>query len=108
MHAEQGRRQCNGQPFRHPTLFPRSSQVLAVKIDTEGLQTRAALDMETVREYAEAEAERGAVRRALARNGGNVSAAARALGSGESVTEAACLSAVAVAPAPPPWTAPRA
>ena len=32
-----------------------------VKIDTEGLQTRAALDMETVREYAEAEAERGAV-----------------------------------------------
>lgn len=35
-------------------------------------------------------------------------AAARALGGGESVTEAACLSAVAVAPAPPPWTAPRA
>lgn len=35
-------------------------------------------------------------------------AAARALGSGESVTEAACLSAIAAAPAPPPWTAPRA
>ena len=32
-----------------------------VKIDTEGLQTRAALDMDTVREYAEAESERGAV-----------------------------------------------
>ena len=32
-----------------------------VKIDTEGLQTRAGLDMDTVREYAEAESERGAV-----------------------------------------------
>ncbi|WP_255569247.1 hypothetical protein [Roseomonas alba] len=31
-------------------------------------------------------------------------AAARALGSGESVTESACLSAIAAAPAPPPWT----
>lgn len=33
-------------------------------------------------------------------------AAARALGSGDSVTEAACLSAIAAAPAPPAWTAP--
>ena len=32
-----------------------------VKIDTEGLQTRAALNMDTVREYAEEERERGAV-----------------------------------------------
>lgn len=32
-----------------------------VKIDTEGLQTRAALNMEAVREYAEEERERGAV-----------------------------------------------
>ena len=32
-----------------------------VKIDTEGMQTRAALNMEAVREYAEAEAERGSV-----------------------------------------------
>ena len=32
-----------------------------VKIDTEGMQTRAALNMETVREYAEEERERGSV-----------------------------------------------
>jgi len=32
-----------------------------VKIDTEGLQTRAALNMDTVHEYAEEERERGAV-----------------------------------------------
>lgn len=34
-------------------------------------------------------------------------AAARALGSGESLTESACLAAIAAAPAPPPWTASR-
>jgi len=35
-------------------------------------------------------------------------AAARAHGAGTAVTEAACLAAIAVAPASPPWTAPAA
>ena len=39
----------------------KTQHIALTEICTEGLQTRAVLDMETVREYAEAEAERGAV-----------------------------------------------
>jgi len=39
----------------------KTQHIALTEICTEGLQTRAALDMETVREYAEAESERGAV-----------------------------------------------
>ncbi len=42
MHAEQGRRQRNGQTFRHTSLLPRGSKIFTVKIDTESGAASAA------------------------------------------------------------------